>query len=69
MLFPEIAKLIVNDVSPNGNQDDHNHKANSGWEDVSRVGGWGGSYLGFSEYPRALFLTGNVQKFETDKMA
>ena len=68
MFFPEIAKLIVNDVSPNGNHDDQNHKANSGWEDVSREGG-GGSFLGFSEYPRALFLTGNVQKFETDEMA
>ena len=39
MFFPEIAKLIVNDVSPNGNHDDQNHKANSGWEDVSRKGG------------------------------
>ena len=42
MFFPEIAKLIVNDVSPNGNHDDQNHKANSGWEDVSREGGGGG---------------------------
>ena len=36
MFFPEISKLIVNGISPNGNHDGQNDKANSGWEDVSR---------------------------------